>query len=512
MRNILITGATSGIGLELARIYQKQSGSQKEARLILVGRRSLSALSDPIFSKDNYCQTDLAQSAGHLAIEEWLAHQQISSLDLIIHNAGIGWTGSLADQSPASMAEIMQVNLKAPIAITHTLFQHLVRANGKVVFVSSVASALPTADFATYTASKAALDGFARSLAVEAKGRFAVQILHPGATRTEMHAKIGMEPEKYEKFRPADQVALEMVGAIQRNKRNIAIGFSNKLLRWVGRTFPRLLEQIMRKKSTDQAADIGTGELHILVTGGADGIGAAIARRFAGAGNRNTHMTIVDIDSGRGEALAAELGNRAVFVKADLSNLESIQTAADTIGKLPPITVLVNNAGISAAGHFESLALTAQLNVIDINLTGALILTTTLLRQNRLAAGHMQVYLSSLSKYVGYPGAAVYSGSKDGLASFASSIQAAAPIGGRSLTVYPGPTRTAHAHRYSPDNSREEKRMPPEEVAEQVVQSVVKGKRNLFPGGGAKTFAVFGRLLPRVAEQAMKKTIYDKLA
>ncbi|MFK7802323.1 MAG: SDR family NAD(P)-dependent oxidoreductase [Anaerolineae bacterium] len=503
MRNILITGATSGIGLELARIYYGQGD-----RLVLVGRRPLSSLSDPIFSRNNYCQVDLGLEESHLFIAGWLAQRQINSLDLLIHNAGIGWSGNPADQSPQAIAEMIQVNLKAPIALTYTLFDHLVKARGKAVFVSSVASVLPTAEYATYTASKAALDGFARSLAIETNGRFSVQVLHPGATRTDMHSKIGMAPEKYEKFRSAAEVALDMAFAIEQGGRNVAIGLGNKVLRGVGRKFPNLLEKMMRKKSGDLANE--SAPAHIVVTGGADGIGAAIVKKFA-AEEPNSCVTILDVDVDRGEKLAHDLGPNVVFIKADLSDIESVENAANALVQMPSVTVLINNAGISAAGHFESMPLGKQLKVIDINLTGALVLTTLLMRQNSLAVGHQQVYLSSLSKFVGYPGAAVYSASKDGLASFAASMQVANVSGGRSLTVYPGPTRTAHARRYSPDNSREEKRMPPEEVAEQVYQNVVKGKRNLFPGGSAKTFAVFGRLLPRVAELAMKKTIYDKL-
>jgi short-subunit dehydrogenase len=78
-------------------------------------------------------------------------------------------------------------------------------------------------------------------------------------------------------------------------------------------------------------------------------------------------------------------------------------------------------------------------------------------------------------------------------------------------TVFPGPTRTAHARRYSPDNSKEERRMPPEAVAEAIYTAVQKNQRLVLPGPAAKLFASLGKLAPAVMEQAMKRTIFDKL-
>ncbi|MEM8862674.1 MAG: SDR family NAD(P)-dependent oxidoreductase, partial [Chloroflexota bacterium] len=490
----------SGLGLEMAKIYGGQNN-----RLILIGRKPLENLPDDIFVEENYCQADLSSPDAHLTIDRWLTENQISTVDLLIHNAGIGWYGEPQDQSPAEVEKLIQVNLKAPIALTHILFDRLVEAVGKVVFVSSVVSQLPTKDFAVYTASKAALDGFARSLAVEAAGRFGVQVLHPGATRTDMHAKIGMEQATYEKFKSAESVAAEMVQAIERGKRNIAIGFGNKVLRTASMALPRLIERLSRKAPKLKVKPND----HIVVTGGADGIGGAIVQKYA---ERGENVTILDIDRSRSEAITQKSGERVSFLLVDMSEIESLQAAVDVLGQHRKVTTLVNNAGISAAGRFEDLDLDDMLKVIDINLTGAIVLTNLLLKKNLLDEGYTAVFVSSLSKYVGYPGAAVYSASKDGLASYASSLQVAGVLRGQSLTVFPGPTRTAHARRYSPDNSREDKRMLPEAVADEVYAAVRSGKRLLFPGGSAKMFAFFGRMAPRLAERAMKGTIYDKLA
>ncbi len=178
----------------------------------------------------------------------------------------------------------------------------------------------------------------------------------------------------------------------------------------------------------------------------------------------------------------------------------------------PAIDLLIHNAGINCVGPFATSDLAAQQKVLDVNLAAPLQLTAALLRGGKIAAGGSLVFISSLSRLVSYPGAAVYAASKDGLASYARSLAVAlAPQGIHVLTVYPGPTRTAHARRYSPDNRREARRMPPEALAAAVVRAVQRRERTLVPGVGNRLFAVTGRWFPSLAERAMSKTLWEKL-
>ena len=150
--------------------------------------------------------------------------------------------------------------------------------------------------------------------------------------------------------------------------------------------------------------------------------------------------------------------------------------------------------------------------MLAVNLTAPLLLTAGLLRADRLRPGGSVVFISSLSHYASYPGAAVYAATKDGVASYARSLRVAlAPQKIHVLTVFPGPTRTAHAHRYSPDNSREAKRMPPTLLADQILQAVERRQWTLIPGWGNRFFALASRLLPGVVEGVMRKTIYEKV-
>ena len=98
--------------------------------------------------------------------------------------------------------------------------------------------------------------------------------------------------------------------------------------------------------------------------------------------------------------------------------------------------------------------------ILEVNLTAPLALTAGLLKKNLLASAGSLVFVSSLSRFLSYPGAAVYAASKDGIASYARSLAVAlVPAGIHVLTVYPGPTRTAQARACSPNNHHEHRRI-----------------------------------------------------
>ncbi len=531
-RTILITGATDGIGLALARRY-----AQMGARLVLVGRRPLADLDAGFFDETNYCRANLAYDNCVDVIEQWLEEQQIDQLDLLVHNAGMGYVGAIGDQPAENIDDLIAVNLKAPIALTHGLLARVESAGGKLVYISSVASVLPGPDYAVYAATKAALDGFVRNLQIELAADdspASAHLIHPGATRTSMHAKSGMtlSAEEAARFPAPEAVAAEIERVIERGPRRQAIGTTNRLGLAAGNLMPDTVERVLRGRvakaaksdpasvaisAAETATDLdrsveGNEALHCVITGAADGIGRALALAFSAAGYT---ITGIDIDRERAMRTQAEIinqGGKARFVIADLSSCEAVERVVEQVCTRPPVDILVHNAGISAVGAFRKQPLTPQMKVLDINLRAPLLLTAGLLHTDHLAAGGMVICMASLSTFVGYPGAAVYAAGKDGLVSYARSLSVG--LAGRdirSLTVFPGPTRTAHARRYSPDNRREARRMPPEAVARQVVKAAQRRQRTLAPGLSSRAFALVGRLAPRLAEQAMRKTLYDKL-
>ena len=514
MHTVLITGATDGLGLALARRYRAQGSV-----VLMVGRRSLAALEPAFFTPATYCEADLALPDAHRRVAAWLDAQAVRALDLLIHNAGLGYVGDLESQDPANIRTLVDVNLWAPIALSHALFPRLQAAQARCVFISSVAADLPGPRYAVYTATKAALDGFARAWRAELRADgsgVTVQVIHPGAVRTAMHAKSGADPAAlgWERFPPPDEVAAAIEAAILRSPRDATIGAANRFVRSAGRRTPGVVDRLAALRRAPALVLPPPDSLpHVLITGAADGIGRALALHFAADGYL---VSGVDRDAARAIQTQGEIlnrGGRARFVTADLGANSGVEEVVRAAAAWPPVDVLIHNAGINCVGPFVASDLARQRAVVEVNFMAPLLLTAGLLRERGLAAGGMLVAISSLSRFVGYPGAAVYAATKDGLAAYARSVRVAlAGAGVGALIVYPGPTRTAHARQYSPDNRREQRRMPPETLAALIYTGVQQRRRELIPGAANQFAAGLGRLAPGLMAGIMRRTLYAPLA
>ncbi len=510
-KHIFITGATDGIGRALALHYRS-----KGHQVWMLGRKALTELDQSFFTATNYIQADLAQPDAAERVLRFLAAQPVRYLDLFIHNAGTGFYGATAVQEPKNIHEMLAVNLYAPIALTHAVWPWVGVVEGKFVFVSSVMSGLPGPDYAVYTATKGALEGFARSLRAESHKLVDIQIVRPGATRTGMHAKMGIPPDEmqWENFPSAKKVAGSMAKAIASSRPTVTLGKNNKMLHFFGRRSKPLLDNRMRQSQESVEPDgppAGKGRQWCVITGAAAGIGKALAQRFSDEG---FGVVGVDIDAQQIALAQSEFdasGSRVQLIQADVTTDRGRQAIIAAMQPFAPLAVFIHNAGINYVGSFPETQLTRQQMVLDVNLEAPLLMTALLLRERLLTDTGTFVYMSSLSNYVSYPGAAVYAASKDGIAAYARSLRVALGAKRNVLTVYPGPTRTDHARRYSPDNSRESARMPPEELAAGVFAAIKKRQQTFIPGINNRLFAAAGEIWPGGMEFAMRKTILDKL-
>ena len=494
-RTILVTGATDGIGLELARLWHARG-----ERVLVHGRRPDEDLPPDLQGLGTYVRADLSHPQAADEIVRRLDHLGVERLDLVVHNAGSGYYGPVEAQGWPDQEALLRTNLLAPIALTQRLLPRLV-PGGQLAFISSIAAALPCPDYAVYAASKAALEGFARSLRVELAGRLTVTVVRPGPARTGMHAKVGAPPDRVrpERFPPAARVARGIARAVESGRRRVTVGGGNRLLVAAGTHLAVPLDAWLRR-GLRGSAPLGNGRCGI--TGAAAGIGLALAREYAGAG-----YAVEGID----REPKTEVRGAAAVRQADLARLDGCEAAADILGR-EPLAVLIHNAGINSVAAFEGSDPATAERLLAVNLLAPMLLTSRLLQSRALVEGSGLVFVSSLSRFVGYPGAAVYAASKDGLASYARSLAVAlAPRGVRVLTVYPGPTRTEHARRHSPPGSSEARRMPPEVLAARVRRAAEAGRRTLVPGAGNALAAAVGHLAPRLAERAMRRVIYERL-
>ena len=185
-----------------------------------------------------------------------------------------------------------------------------------------------------------------------------------------------------------------------------------------------------------------------IVTGGASGIGAAVAKMLAARGAK---VVVADLQEDKGKALATEIGG--AFCKVDVTNTQDIINATEMAKSMGPVRVLVNSAGIGWAqrtvgkdGKYESAAnLDAFKKVIAINLVGSFdcirIVGTAMSTTEPLAHGERGaiVNIASVAAYDGQIGQASYSASKGGVVGMTLPIaRDLAAIGVRVNTVAPG--------------------------------------------------------------------------
>lgn len=183
----LITGASAGIGEELAWIHAEKGGD-----LVLVARREdrLNALAEAIRDEHKVDVVVLTADLG----EAGAANRLVTSLkrrkrqiDVLINNAGLGAHGAFHESSLERQQQMLQVNMVALTELTHLLVQGMVqRGQGQILNVGSTAGFLPGPLQAVYYATKAYVNSLSQALANELQGTgVTVTVLCPGPVATE---------------------------------------------------------------------------------------------------------------------------------------------------------------------------------------------------------------------------------------------------------------------------------------------------------------------------------------
>jgi 2-hydroxycyclohexanecarboxyl-CoA dehydrogenase len=202
----------------------------------------------------------------------------------------------------------------------------------------------------------------------------------------------------------------------------------------------------------------GLKDRTVLVTGGANGIGAAIARRLAQEG---CAVGILDLDAATGEMLVSEIkavGGRASLHAVDITDYDAVARAVESLeAAFGPLAFLVNNAGWDRAQSFLETTPEFWRKIVAINLFGPLNVNHVVLRGMAARGFGRVVNIASDAGRVGSSGEAVYSACKGGIIAFTKTV--ARELVGKGVilnTLCPGPTDTAILRSFleGPDGAR----------------------------------------------------------
>ena len=240
---VLITGASSGIGLELAKCFAAEG-----CRLVLTARNqaALENLATGLRQKQNVeciiLSVDLSRPDGPKEIFDSLTAQKIA-VDVLVNNAGFGLHGAFAQLPLQRQLDMIQVNVTSLAGLTGLFLPAMLeRGHGGILNVGSVAGFVPGPGMAVYYATKAFVQSFSEALATELEETgVSVTVLCPGPTETNFGA---VARGNKVRARQSGKMSAEAVaryghGAFRRQRVSAIPGVRNQALVTLTRIVPR---------------------------------------------------------------------------------------------------------------------------------------------------------------------------------------------------------------------------------------------------------------------------------
>lgn len=230
MKYTLITGASSGIG----EVFARRLAAEKH-NVVLVARSEgkLRELSEELSKKNGvdvrFFAVDLIQEDADSKVFDFTVSEGLE-IDWLINNAGFGSAGDFAALDLEKELKIVDLNIKALIALTHRYLQPMrERRRGTIINVSSAAGFQPLPFMATYAATKAFVTSFSEAIAEENRP-FGIQVmaLCPGSTKTNFFDASGIDrPVQVKGQETAEDVVETAMRGVRSGNRKIVSGWAN---------------------------------------------------------------------------------------------------------------------------------------------------------------------------------------------------------------------------------------------------------------------------------------------
>jgi short-subunit dehydrogenase len=250
----IVTGASSGIGLELAKLAA-QAGY--DVALVARSQENLDRAAAGIAASFGVGTQAIALD---LTLPQARANlfERVSACDLLVNNAGFANNGFFATLPEADVLEEIALDVAAVAHLTRRYLPGMLeRKSGKVLNVASTAAFVPGPNMAVYYASKAFVVSFSEAIADEVRGTgVTVTVLCPGATRTGFQERAQVEQTLLIRLPLADPVWVAKAGfeGMMRGKTVVVPGFVNKLVAVSPRFSPRKLVVWLSRKAVERRA------------------------------------------------------------------------------------------------------------------------------------------------------------------------------------------------------------------------------------------------------------------
>ncbi|KQC35137.1 MULTISPECIES: SDR family oxidoreductase [Frankia] len=217
-RTAVVTGASSGIGREAALLLAAGG-----CRSLLVGRNGAALDEVAAATEGHRISVDLSAAGSEVAVAS-RASELLGDVDLLVCSAGLGAAGPFDVMSPEAIAELVAVNVLSPMALVRAMLPAMLdRGQGRILIVGSIAGALGVRGEVAYSATKAAMVGFADALRAEVAGRgITVTLCLPGVVDTPFfHRRGAPYVRRWPRPIPAALVAERMLAAAGRGSAEV---------------------------------------------------------------------------------------------------------------------------------------------------------------------------------------------------------------------------------------------------------------------------------------------------
>jgi short-subunit dehydrogenase len=252
---VLLTGATGGIGAAIARALAGRGAS-----LILSGRRTdvLEPLAQEVGGTAVACDLSRRDEVDRLITE-------VGEVDVLVANAGLPGTGLVTELTQEQIDRMLEVNLRAPIALAHGLAPAMIaRRSGHLVFISSLNGRVATPATSIYAATKFGLRGFALGLRQDLRPHgVGVSVVMPGfVSEAGMFAEAGVKLPPGVGTRTPAQVAAGVIRAIESNRAEVDVApFGLRLGATVASVAPEFAATVTRLTGGEKiASDLAAGQ------------------------------------------------------------------------------------------------------------------------------------------------------------------------------------------------------------------------------------------------------------